>query len=266
MSRQTALGFSAALLLLWGSAPHEAVAQSLPEEQRVIVHSRGWELIGDLMLPAVDSSAAAVLMLNQAAGDRRVYEELAHHLAARAIASLRLDLPGHGESTNIRAFVPGEQERDPIIWESQVEVVAAYQYLTSHDRVDGSRIAVVGASYSGEEMAEAGRLHGYAQAYVALSPGSISDASINGIDSSGVPWLLIVSRDDRFLKEITAEVRARSETAEVLALPGTAHASDLLARNPGLAERVAVWIEKRLEPRCGSDPESVDGCDPESLH
>jgi hypothetical protein len=39
----------------------------------------------------------------------------------------------------------------------------------------------MGASYSGEELAEAGRIIGYVQAYVELSPGSFSDESIDGI-------------------------------------------------------------------------------------
>ena len=36
-----------------------------------------------------------------------------------------------------------------------------------------------------------------------LSPGSFSDESIASIDSSGVPWLFIAAREERFLQEIT---------------------------------------------------------------
>ncbi len=52
---------------------------------------------------------------------------------------------------------------------------AAVNYLKEHARVDTTRIAVVGGSYSGEEMAKAGRIDGYVAVYVALSPGSFSD-------------------------------------------------------------------------------------------
>lgn len=94
--------------------------------------------------------------------------------------------------------------RSPLIWDAEQDVLAAHEYLRRHTLIDADRIAIVGASYSGEEMAEAGRLGKYATAYVALSPGSFGDESIAGIDASRVPWLFIVSRDERFLPEITA--------------------------------------------------------------
>jgi len=185
-------------------------------------------------------------MLNQAAGDRRGYHELARHLADRGIASLRLDLRGDGESTNLETFNPGEVQRDPLIWDAEADVSAALDFLASRGEVDGERVAVVGASYSGEEMAEAGRLSGYAVAYVALSPGSFSDTSIDAIDTGGVPWLLVTARNDSFLGEITASVQARSEDAQVEVLPGSAHATDMLGEHPDLAERLAVWLAYRL--------------------
>ena len=226
---------------------HSVVAQgSGAETFRVVIDSQGWELVGDLHFPDSEGAGPAVLMLNKAAGDRTPYRDLARHLSDRGVASLRLDLRGHGESTNLGRFVPGERERDPMIWNSEQDVIAAHEYLRSHARIDGDRIGVVGASYSGEEMAEAGRLHGYAQAYVALSPGSFSEASILGIDSSGVPWLFSAAADDRFLQEITAAVQTKSRTVELAVVPGSNHGTDLLMEHPDLAERIAVWLAHRL--------------------
>jgi dienelactone hydrolase len=159
---------------------------------------------------------------------------------------LRLDLRGHGESINLGRFVPGEQPRSPMIWDAEVDVWAAHQYLQAQARLDGERIGIVGGSYSGEEMAEAGRLQGYARAYVALSPGSFSDESIQGLDASGVSWLFVASKDERFLREITASVQAESQTVELLIVPGTRHASDILEEHPEMAERIAVWLAEAL--------------------
>ena len=105
---------------------------------------------------------------------------------------------------------------------------------------------MVGAGYSGEEMAEAGRMYGYGQAYVALSPGSFSEESIQAIDSSGVSWLFITSKGDRFLQEITAVLQEQSQTVERVMLPGTRHATDMLEAHPDMAERVAVLLAQRL--------------------
>lgn len=219
------------------------------QERRVVVERGGWELIGDLRLPTTGATTPVVLMLNKAAGDRTAYVDLARELESKGIGSLRLDLPGHGESTNLGRFSPGLHSRDPMIWDAEKDVAAAHAYLKSLDGVGSAPIAIIGGSYSGEEMAESGRLTGYAQAYVALSPGSFSDESIAGIDASGVPWLFVVSNNERHLKEIEAEVRRTSQSVEMIIVPGTDHASELLAAHPTLNERIAVWLESKLISR-----------------
>lgn len=243
MTRISILPITGVLCLL-----HFCPALAQPAE-RVSIESDGWELIGDLLIPDTDKRVAVVLMLNQAAGNRQPYEELANDLAQRGIASLRLDLRGHGESINRGKFDPQEiteQDREAMIWNANADVVAAHRFLTKHNAIDAIRIAIVGASYSGEEMAEAGRDTEFAAAYVALSPGSFSDESIATMDATGVPWLFIVSRNERFLIEITAKVQTRTETVEILLLPGDKHATDLLDSHPALSEHIAVWLAENL--------------------
>lgn len=189
-----------------------------------------------------------MLLLNKAAGDRTAYADLAHRLGERGIASLRLDLRGHGESTNLGRFVPYAEPRSALIWDAESDVRAAHRFLARHEGIDSTRIGVVGGSYSGEEMAEAGRRWGYARAYVAVSPGSFSDESIDAIDPSGVPWLVIASTDERHLHEVMAALQARSHGAEILFVPGTRHASDILEHRPDVAERVTVWLAAHLAP------------------
>lgn len=215
-------------------------------EIRVDIESDGWQLVGDLNVPESDGAVPAVLLLNQAAGDRTVYENLSRRLGDRKIAALRIDLRGHGESTNQGAFVPGQNPRDPKIWEAQDDIRAALEFLQADERIDARKIGIVGASYSGEEMTEAGRMHGYEAAYVALSPGSFSDESVRSIDLSGAPWLFVTSRDERFLQDIRATVTEQSRTVEQVILRGRGHATDLLEEHPDLAERIAVWLCHKL--------------------
>lgn len=215
-------------------------------EATVTVASGDWELIGDLSVPDTGTSFAVVLMFNQAAGTRTDYEGMANALDERGVASLRLDLRGHGESTNLGSFVPGELRPHPMIRDAEQDVIAAVEFVRGDARFDPDRIAMVGASYSGEEMAEAGRLTGYVAAYVELSPGSFSDESIAGIDESGVPWLFVTSRDEPYLQEIRRLVTEQSESVEQIITPGRNHASRLLAEFPDLNERIAVWLETKL--------------------
>jgi dienelactone hydrolase len=220
---------------------------AIAAESTVNIASGDWVLVGDLSLPELRERVPVVLMLNKADGDRTAYEGMARALDDRNIASLRLDLRGHGESTNLGTFVPGEVSPHPMIWDAEQDVVAAVEYLQGHDRVDPDRIAVVGGSYSGEEMAEAGRIAGYAAAYVALSPGSFSDESIAGIDESGVPWLFVTSRDEPHLQEIRRLVTETSVSVEQIITLGRNHASRLLGDFPDLNERIAVWIHNKLK-------------------
>lgn len=218
------------------------VEASAGKPSRIILESEGWHLVGDLLLPSSDQQVPAVLLLNKTADTRAVYEELANQLAKRGIASLRLDLRGHGESTNLGHFVPGDSRTLDFLWDSDADVITAHQYLKSHEGINAERIGIVGASYSGEEMAEAGRMNGYAKVYVALSPGSFSDESIQSIDPSGIPWLFIVSKNERHLKEIEIEIRKKTKTLEMLVLPGNEHATRILTARPDIAERIAVWM------------------------
>jgi dienelactone hydrolase len=231
----------------------QGVAQSpIADDSRILIISGGWQLAGDLLIPPADQPLPAVLLLNQAAGDRSVYEDIARDLAERGIASLRLDLRGHGESTNLGRFVPGDEESMAFPWDSEIDVSAAHEFLKSHPAIDGRRIGMVGASYSGEEMAQAGRNTGPCQAYVALSPGSFSEESIGAIDSSEIPWLIVIAKDDEFLQSHIVALQEMSHKVELVIIPGSEHATNILDARPDIAERVVIWFAYQL--RAGAVP------------
>jgi dienelactone hydrolase len=213
-------------------------------EQRVIIQSEGWQIVGDVALPASKTPLPAVIMLNRANGNRAPYAVLAEQLVRNGIAALRLDLRAHGESTNLGRFIPGKNVE--ILRFSEQDVLAALSFLKKDKRIDPARIGLVGSSYSGEEMMEAGRAGGYVAAYVALSPGSLTDESIADIDAKKLPFLLVVARHERHLKEVAQAFRDRSRTGEFWELSGTEHATGLLTDHPGLAERLAVWFRQKL--------------------
>ncbi len=250
--RKNSNTIAALLALAIGLTNFSAVAApKVPaKEQRVVIESDGWKLVGDLLLPQAKHPVPAVIMLNRAAGDRTEYASLAVRLTEQGIASLRVDLRGHGESINKGKFIPYNQESvEATIKPSHEDVTAIHGYLKTMRGIDPKRIGFVGASYSGEMMAIAARKSGYGRAYVALSPGSFSDESMEVIDGSGIPWLFVRSADEKvadLMKEVFTALREKSRKAEIIEVAGTEHGSRILDVQPDMTEMIAVWFKHNL--------------------
>jgi dienelactone hydrolase len=219
------------------------------KEKQVVIENDGWKLVGNLQIPRSKKLVPAVILLNKANGDRKVYENLAKHLAENEIASLRVDLRGHGESINKGKFVPFQENATEVLNDTDRDISAITQYLKAIKGVDTNRIGFVGASYSGEEMVIAARKGGYGKAYVALSPGSFSEESLSVIDNSKASWLFIKSAYERAqtLKDFFSLLRQKSKTAQTMEVAGDKHATDILNSNPELAEMLAVWFKYHLQ-------------------
>jgi pimeloyl-ACP methyl ester carboxylesterase len=227
-------------------------------EDRLEIASEGWTLIGDLVVPDDQSPNAIALLLHKAAGDRSDYAVMAEALAARDIASLRIDLRGHGESTNLGAFDPelsrymNEDDQEivrnfELIRAGDRDIVAVMRWLGTQAQLAALPLVVVGSSYTGEEMVEAAQRTRFADIYVALAPGSFSSQSIAAVDPSGVPWLFVRAETELpFFPELFKAIEEGSESAEIWLLPGEGHATDLFDHNPDLHLRLIDWITKRL--------------------
>ncbi|MEZ4429774.1 MAG: CocE/NonD family hydrolase [Nannocystaceae bacterium] len=228
------------------SSSHPAIVE------RVELRSGGWVLIGDFVAPAADHATPAALLLHRAAGSRGEYEQLARALAERGVASLRLDLRACGESTNLGQFVEPYAEHRHLLEGTPDDVRAALDWLKGNAVVDGERVAVVGASYSGEMVGEALRAGGpAAAAYVMVSPGSFSDESIALIDRSGAPWLFVRTTEESpvsrpFIDEVFDALARGSKLAEVRVLEGEGHATRIFDLHPTLIDELAGWIAGRL--------------------
>jgi dienelactone hydrolase len=228
------------------------------DDVRIEIDSEGWTLIGDLTVPATEPLTAFALLLHKAAGDRKPYVTMAEAMADRGIASLRMDLRGHGDSINLGAFNPDIgryfDENDPaivrnfaLISAGDQDIVSIMRWLEKQAHFAGLPLIVVGSSYTGEEMVEAAAETQFADIYVALSPGSFSDESIAAIDPSNVPWLFVRADVELpFFPALFSAIREGSQCAEIWLLPGEGHATDLFDHNPQLHLRLIDWIAERL--------------------
>src|SRR5687768_1599693 len=102
-----------------------------------------------MLLPESDSPVPAVLMLHgYSSSKERLASTIGRALAARAIASLAIDLPLHGARED--AMV-AEARTNPLgllhHWQMALaEARDAVRWLIDHDSIDSLRVAVVGYS------------------------------------------------------------------------------------------------------------------------
>ena len=234
-----------------------AIVPARADDVRVEIDSDGWTLIGDLTMPEAMPLNAFALLLHKAAGDRNAYVAMAEALATKGIASLRIDLRGHGESNNLGAFDPQISryldDDDPAIVENfsliragDRDIVSIMQWLDKQPRLNNRPLIVVGSSYTGEEMVQAAAETRFADIYIALAPGSFSAESIAAIDRSEVPWLFVRAEVELPLfPELFTAIKEGSETEEIWVLPGEGHATDLFDHNPNLHWQLIDWIMGR---------------------
>jgi dienelactone hydrolase len=267
-SRKQVVGLCACLLVaLWpsgwiGPASGAESAPAAPgtgdsrrgSDVRVVLESDGWRLVGEWRAPSFSGPWPAALLLHRAAGSRDEYVDLAGVLAGRGVASLRLDLRACGESDNLGRFEEPFAENLHHLEGSYRDVDAALRWIRGQPAVAADRIAVVGASYSGEAIGEALRKGGEkAAAYVVLSPGSFSDESIAAVAAGGAAWLFIRTRgeSEASLQHIDAVFEAIAEgaaAAEIRVLPGAGHATRMFETHPSIIGEIGDWIATRLGP------------------
>jgi dienelactone hydrolase len=233
-------------------APSRTEAPSAQVERVVIAGDAGWQLVGAWRRPASAGSVPAVLLLHRAAGTRAEYDALALALAARGLASLALDLRGHGESTNLGRFQEPYSEHLHINEGAHLDVIAALEWLAARAGVDPDRLAVVGASYSGEAAAVAARSGARrVAAYVMLSPGNFSDESVGFAARDGARWIFIRTALESkaslvYIDEVFNALQRDAPSVERRVIDGAGHATHMLDTRPELVTEIAEWLRRAL--------------------
>ena len=128
--------------------------------ESVTLRSLEDKLAGVLFLPDT-REAAPVLILCHGAGEfKENYFELCGLLAEQGVATLALDMHGHGESGGERFHVDMRE------WVADIR--AAIDFLSAHPRVDEHRIGAFGLSSGGTAILEAAVVDCRLKALVAL--------------------------------------------------------------------------------------------------
>jgi dienelactone hydrolase len=204
--------------------------------------------VADFLPPLTASPWPTALLLHSAASERGRLEGLAVRLAAEGVASLRVDLRGHGESLDRGRFEAGRvAETRHLLEEAPEDVAAALGALAAERGADRRPPAVVASSYSVEAAARAARSGAPVAAWVALSPGDFSAQSIAWAGAEAKSWWFLRSeREPDFFDELFARLERGVPQAEITVLSAGGHGDSLLAEYPGLDRRIARWVAEQL--------------------
>jgi dienelactone hydrolase len=139
-----------------------------------------------------------ILLLHQCNRQRKVWDDLAEHLAASGLNVLTMDLRGFGESGGKRPDqASSAQEANQIVNEQwPLDVDVAFRYLQSQPGVDRDVIGAGGASCSVNQAVQLARRHPEVKSLVLMSESADRPGRQFLHNSPSLPLFLAVADDD----------------------------------------------------------------------
>jgi pimeloyl-ACP methyl ester carboxylesterase len=226
--------------------PEPTAAPRPPDPNRVTIPtSDGISLAGTWRpIPGVPK-APAVLLIHDFSRERREWDVLAHDFLVHGLATLAIDLRGHGESTRKQG---GETVRpsprflrDPRSFPRDAK--AALDWL----RERSPAVGAIGLS-TGANLAVLATANGWADAAVAISANVANLSKLAGpLPYQARKTLVLASVQDPGREASAKELDADGESPKKLILfPGAAHNLYLLAENLEARREALEWLSARL--------------------
>jgi dipeptidyl aminopeptidase/acylaminoacyl peptidase len=237
--------------------------------ERVLIHSDGLRLVGDLYLPAGQGPWPAVVVCHGLGSRKERHADFASYAAAHGLAALAFDMRGHGES---------EGKLDG---QTLADVDAALDFLRRRPEIDPDSIAVRGSSLGGHYAIHAAARTAEFKAAVAICPApedmlleGLRRAVDEGLEMPEVrvdlanlprylresdlrrsatliaprPLLLIHCTGDEVIPfDRSVELhKASGEPKELWLIPGGSHTT--AQHDANTHERTVAWLLERLSP------------------
>lgn len=223
----------------------------------VLTTSDHYRISGLLTEPAGPPTGAAVVLLPMYKQSKESWLPLIPILAAKGIASLAIDMRGHGESKH----GPDGQDdslrvdgRDPVLFRRMhLDAEEAVRALRAQGKPD-RRIGLVGASVGCSvalQVVAAGVVP--IRAVVLMTPGKAylgldSMADIRKWPVSGLPLLIVSSRAEAPKGALAIHQQLQGKGAELkLFDQEEIHGTNMFGEVDGVEERIATWLAAHLQ-------------------
>ncbi|MBC8327221.1 MAG: alpha/beta fold hydrolase [Planctomycetes bacterium] len=206
--------------------------------------------------PAHFASQPAVVLLHMYGGDKSDWGPLFGDLRQRGIASLAIDLRGHGESVlgaGGEDLAARARERDPALFRAMwQDAQGAADWLVARGhRVE--RIGLLGASVGCSVAIDAARRNPELRVAGVLTPGQnyLGVPTLEHLKEWGGRQLLVVSSGEEWAggagPVVEALAQADGSRVGFWRLPGAGiHGTRMLAKVEGIQPRLAAWFEAAL--------------------
>jgi len=191
---------------------------------------------------AADQLRGQALLLHMMPATKESWSAFAFALAENGIASLAIDLRGHGESDGgpdgYRAFSDAEHQA------KRLDVEAGLSWLRTRAK---ATLAIVGASIGANLAISAAAAHEDVVSCVALSPGldyrGVTTPEAFSSLQAGQRLLVAVSEGDAYSAESVAKLEkaATSVRAEFMRREGGAHGTAMF-EDIAFMKRVVEWL------------------------
>jgi pimeloyl-ACP methyl ester carboxylesterase len=226
--------------------------ETLPPPREIAFTTEDGAQLAATLQPAARPDAPLVILVHQIGSTRAEWEPLLGRLRlAPSIATLALDLRGHGAST---ATADGEtlawRDFDADAWpRTASDVRAAVAFARSDASGIAPRtLAVVGSSIGSSAAIAAAATEPGLGVIVALSPGRAYhgfDAITPATELGGRRFLAVVAEAESDAVD-TARAMARITESEPVIVPGSAHGVALLAEPGDVLDRVERFLRDAL--------------------
>ena len=243
MKARTLVAALGALLVAFASAA-PAAAQSMDID---LTGADGAMLKATYTSPG--QPGPAMLLIHQCNMDRHSWDSIAGGLVDAGVHVLTMDLRGFGDSEG--EPLAGAEGFRNLMMKSPGDLDLAYDYLVGKDGVDGSRVAVGGASCGAMLTADLASRHEGITSLMLLS-GPPSDAAIAHIAATPSLGVFGAAASGDTITPGVADVISRAvdgsgnEKSMAKVYEGTEHGLPMFEANPELQPLLLDWLKNQL--------------------
>ncbi|MFA6520804.1 MAG: alpha/beta fold hydrolase [Candidatus Gracilibacteria bacterium] len=199
------------------------------------------------------NATRAVLLLHMMPATKESFEPLARAIAAAGIASLAIDLRGHGGSTEKQKVGKTSGEKldykkftDADHQTSRLDVDAAINFLKKRE-FEEKNISFVGASIGANLALESLMRYGETSHAVLLSPGldyhSIkTELPIKELSPTQKVWLVAAKGDAYSADSCTKLHEINSKNSQLTIFEGEGHGTNLFHSQPELVQNIVNFL------------------------